>query len=211
MIQDAIRKLIEKKDLTESEAKSSMTEIMEGKATNAQIAAFLTALRMKGETVTEISEFARVMREKATKINAGINLVDTCGTGGDCSETFNISTAAAFVAAGAGVRIAKHGNRSVSSKSGSADVLENTKPAALFNRQVQPALCHQRQQAHGLERDRLSPRVWPGDHDDKGAFAKAHVDGHHGRRVEQWMAGLPQVDHRAGMRHTLSLAPPVRA
>ena len=124
MIKLAIRKLVEKKDLDEIEAKATMNIIMEGKATNAQIAAFLIALRMKNETVTEITEFAKVMRKKATKINAGSNLVDTCGTGGDCSGTFNISTAAAFVAAGAGVKIAKHGNRSVSSNSGSADVIE---------------------------------------------------------------------------------------
>jgi anthranilate phosphoribosyltransferase len=101
-----------------------MTEIMEGKATDAQIGAFLTALRIKGETVEEIAGAVRIMREKAFKINAPENVVDTCGTGGDMSGTFNISTTTAIVVAACGIPVAKHGNRSVSSQSGSADVLE---------------------------------------------------------------------------------------
>ena len=126
MIKEAIAKVVEKKDLTEDEMASVMREIMEAKATPAQIASIITALRMKGETVDEITGAARVMREKALKIKTKASvIVDTCGTGGDESFTFNISTAAAFVTAGAGLTVAKHGNRSVSSKSGSADVLKS--------------------------------------------------------------------------------------
>ncbi len=126
MIKEAIAKVIEKKDLTEDEMIATMREIMEGEATQAQIASFITALRMKGETVAEITGAAMVMREKALKVKTRASVVvDTCGTGGDESFTFNISTAAAFVAAGAGLTVAKHGNRSVSSKSGSADVLRS--------------------------------------------------------------------------------------
>jgi len=124
MIKQAISKLVDKTDLTEAEAQEVMHEIMEGKATPAQIAAYATALRMKGETVSEITGSARAMREKAIRIRVDDPLVvDTCGTGGDRMNTFNISTTAAFVVAGAGVTVAKHGNRSVSSQCGSADVL----------------------------------------------------------------------------------------
>ncbi|MDI6820191.1 MAG: anthranilate phosphoribosyltransferase [Candidatus Hodarchaeaceae archaeon] len=121
-----IGKLIDRKDLTDAEAEGAMKCIMSGEATPAQIGSFLTALRMKGETIAEITAFARVMREFAARINPNVNglLVDTCGTGGDKIKTFNISTAATFVAAGAGVVIAKHGNRSVTSRAGSADVVE---------------------------------------------------------------------------------------
>ncbi len=125
-IKEAISKVVKGADLTEEEMVSAMNAIMGGTASVAQIAAFITALRLKGETVAEITGAARVMREKATKVKvpAGIEkVVDTCGTGGDETGTFYISTAAAFVTAGAGVTVAKHGNRSVSSKSGSADVL----------------------------------------------------------------------------------------
>jgi anthranilate phosphoribosyltransferase len=125
LIKKAIGQIVEGRDLTERQAATVMTEIMEGKATPAQIASFLTALRIKGETVPEITGCARVMREKALglKIDSS-NLVDTCGTGGDQAQTFNISTTAAFVVAGAGLKVAKHGNRSVSSSCGSADLLE---------------------------------------------------------------------------------------
>jgi anthranilate phosphoribosyltransferase len=126
MIREGIQKLIEKTNLTFEESQEIMREVISGKATNAQIAAFLTTLRMKGETVEELIAFATVMRENCRRIHPHVQsrLVDTCGTGGDKTKTFNISTAAAFVVAGAGVAIAKHGNRSVTSKSGSADVLE---------------------------------------------------------------------------------------
>ena len=124
MIQEAILKLADKKDLIESEATKAMEDIMEGKATNAQVAAFLIGLKLKGENIDEITACARVMRDKSIKIEPDAKfLVDTCGTGGDNSGTFNISTAAAFVAAGAGADVAKHGNISISSKCGSADVL----------------------------------------------------------------------------------------
>jgi anthranilate phosphoribosyltransferase len=126
IMKEFISKVVEGKDLSEDEATQAMKLIMSGEATPAQIASFLTALRMKGETITEISAFARVMREFAAQINPRVDgrLVDTCGTGGDKVKTFNISTIAAFVVAGAGVAIAKHGNRSVTSKAGSADLLE---------------------------------------------------------------------------------------
>lgn len=125
MIKDAIKKVIEKKDLARDEAASVMDEIMKGEATPSQITCIITALRMKGETVDEITGFALKMREHAIKISPNVgNLVDTCGTGGDSSGTFNISTISAIVAAAAGAKIAKHGNRSASSKCGSADILE---------------------------------------------------------------------------------------
>lgn len=125
MIKESINKVVNGKDLTEKEAVETMNEIMSGEATPAQIASFITALRMKGETIEEITGCARVMREKATRIITSHPLVvDTCGTGGDEAHTFNISTIAAFVVAGAGVPVAKHGNRSVSSSCGSADVLK---------------------------------------------------------------------------------------
>lgn len=126
MIREAIAKLVEKKSLSQEEAFASMLEVMTGQASQAQIAAFLTALRMKGETVEEITAFAKAMRNLCRNIRPNVNgrLVDTCGTGGDKIKTFNVSTAAAFIVAGAGVPVAKHGNRSVTSKSGSADVLE---------------------------------------------------------------------------------------
>jgi anthranilate phosphoribosyltransferase len=126
MIKECIQKLVDGSNLSYTEAQGGIKEILSGEATNAQIAAFLVALRMKGETVEEVTALAEVMREECTRICPSITgrLIDTCGTGGDKLKTFNISTASAFVVAGAGVAIAKHGNRAVTSKSGSADVLE---------------------------------------------------------------------------------------
>jgi anthranilate phosphoribosyltransferase len=139
MLKEAIYKVISRQDLTEAEMVRAMEVIMGGEATEAQIGAFITALRMKGETVAEITAAAKVMRAKATRIPLGNNLVDldrdeinvdwetivdTCGTGGDATSTFNVSTTTAFVVAGAGMRVAKHGNRAVSSRCGSADVIE---------------------------------------------------------------------------------------
>ena len=124
MIQDAIQQLIAGQDLDRETATAVMDQIMSGEATDAQIGGFLVALRCKGETEDEVAGFTEVMRAKATRISGGRPpLLDTCGTGGDASGTFNISTTAAFVAAGAGCTVAKHGNRAISSRCGSADVL----------------------------------------------------------------------------------------
>ena len=136
VIVEAIRTLVERRDLTRLEAAAAMEALMSGAATSVQVAAFLTALRMKGETVDELIGLAEVMRLKAVRVRtrtdvgtalAGTDremLIDTAGTGGDASGTFNVSTATAFVVAGAGLKVAKHGNRSVSSLCGSADVVE---------------------------------------------------------------------------------------
>lgn len=124
MIQEALNEVLSKKDLSYEMACAVMAEIMDGTATNAQMGAFLAALRMKGETVTEITACAEVMREKGLKVEVPFDVMEIVGTGGDEVGTFNISTTSAFVVAAGGVPVAKHGNRSVSSKSGAADVLE---------------------------------------------------------------------------------------
>jgi anthranilate phosphoribosyltransferase len=135
-LQNFIRKITENASFSTEEMTAAMRTIMTGQATPAQIGGFLIGLRMRGETVTEISAAASVMRELSTRVAVSPeHLVDTCGTGGDSSGTFNISTASALVAAAAGARVAKHGNRSISSKSGSADVLE----AAGVNLNITPA------------------------------------------------------------------------
>ena len=124
-IQDAIAALInDRRDLSEDEAAEAMDDVFRGEATPALLSAFLVALRMKGETVDEIAGMARTMREHSLRVQVDGPLLDTCGTGGDGRGAFNVSTAAAFVAAGAGARVAKHGNRAMSSQCGSADVLE---------------------------------------------------------------------------------------
>ena len=127
---ETIQKLIEKKDLAKEETEQAMLEIMEGKLSDSEIAEFLVALKEKGESIDEITACAKIMREKSVKIKVDdknnentINCIDMCGTGGDKSNTFNISTAASFIVAGTGITVAKHGNKSVSSKCGSADVL----------------------------------------------------------------------------------------
>lgn len=124
MIDSQLERVVNGEDLELEEMEDAMQNIMEGRTTDSQLAGFLVGLRIKGETIAEITAAAKVMREKAISIDAGRGLVDTCGTGGDGAGTFNISTTTAFVVAGAGLKIAKHGNRSVSSQSGSADVLE---------------------------------------------------------------------------------------
>ena len=124
MIREAISSVVSGQSLSMEDAATVMEEIMEGEATPAQLGAFLTALSLKGETPEEIAGMAKVMREKALRVNVEGPLVDTCGTGGDGKNSFNISTAAAFVAAGAGLKVAKHGNRAASGSCGSADVLE---------------------------------------------------------------------------------------
>jgi anthranilate phosphoribosyltransferase len=124
MLQEAIKKIVRRENLAESEAYASMNEIMSGSASPAQIGAFLIGLRMKGETIEEITGCAKAMRSNAIQVKLNSNYaIDTCGTGGDGGKTFNISTAVAIIAASAGVKVAKHGNRAVSSRSGSADVL----------------------------------------------------------------------------------------
>jgi len=126
-MKEILEKLSHRENLTPQEMRTAMELIMEGKATPAQIGAFLMGLKSKGETVEEITEGVRVMQEKALRVcveNREEGIVDTCGTGGDGKNTFNISTATAFVVAGAGIKVAKHGNRGVSSSCGSADVLE---------------------------------------------------------------------------------------
>jgi anthranilate phosphoribosyltransferase len=125
-LREFLKGLSEFKNLTKEEMIQCLEDITEGRATDAQIGAFIMAMKMKGETVEELEGAASFFREKATKVYVEDpdSLVDTCGTGGDLSDTFNVSTITAFVLAGAGIRVAKHGNRSVSSKSGSADLLE---------------------------------------------------------------------------------------
>lgn len=137
MLQTYIARLVEGEDLSEQEARDALSAIMSGVATDAQIAGFLVALRIKGETVDEITGCAQAMREAATPIEVGdLDVVDTCGTGGTGKGTFNVSTATAIVAAGAGVPVAKHGNRAASGHWGSADVLE----ALGVNIEAEPAV-----------------------------------------------------------------------
>jgi len=156
-IRDALSRIIDGVDLTRDEIIGTMDQIMSGEATPAQIAGFITALRMKGETVEEVAGAAASMRRHATYIDAGARrVVDTCGTGGDGAHTFNISTTAALVAAGAGVCVAKHGNRAVSSKCGSADVLVELG----VNVDVEPYVMEQCLQENGIG-FLFAPRMHP--------------------------------------------------
>ncbi|MBX8638820.1 MAG: anthranilate phosphoribosyltransferase [Candidatus Thermoplasmatota archaeon] len=123
-MKEILRKLADGRNLTDSEARDAATEIMEGRATEAEMASFLTALRMKGETAEEIASIASVMREKCSRVRAPRGTIDLCGTGGAPVKTFNVSTISSFVVASAGIPVAKHGNRSFTSRSGSADLLE---------------------------------------------------------------------------------------
>ncbi|TVY11621.1 anthranilate phosphoribosyltransferase [Paenibacillus cremeus] len=140
-IQQAVKKVILQQHLTRAEARDVMSAIMEGEATPAQIGGLLTGLSIKGETIEEIAGFAETMRAKANRVHTErVNLLDTCGTGGDGADTFNISTTSAIVAAAGGIRVAKHGNKAMSSKSGSADVLEALGVNIRLN-QEQAAYC----------------------------------------------------------------------
>ena len=151
MIREAIAELVEGRDLSQEDAAQVMNEIMEGEATPAQIGAFVTALRIKGETVAEITGMAQTMRANSLKVHTdvpGESLVDTAGTGGDGQNTMNVSTAAAVVAAAAGAKVAKHGNRGASSVCGSADILE----ASGVKVDVGPGRC---EAVHRRDRHRL--------------------------------------------------------
>ncbi len=146
MLLPFLHTVAEGRDLTAADAHEAMLRILAGETSTAQIAAFLVALRMKGETAEELLGFARAMREKGERVEVEGPLLDTCGTGGDGSSTFNISTIAALVAAGAGARVAKHGNRSITSQCGSADILETLGIAAAMS----PARAAQSIREHGI-------------------------------------------------------------
>ncbi|HWQ94242.1 MAG TPA: anthranilate phosphoribosyltransferase [Gammaproteobacteria bacterium] len=215
-IQSAIRAVVERHDLSEDEMTTVMETIMSGAATPAQIGGFLIGLRMKGETIEEIAAAARVMRELCTKVETRVgHLVDTCGTGGDGAHTFNISTASALVAAAAGAKVAKHGNRSVSSKSGSADVLE----AAGVNLDLTPeqvAACIEKigvgflfaPRHHGAMKHAIAPRREMGVRTifnllgplTNPAGARNQVVGVWGK---EWVAPLAEVLARLGSHHVM--------
>ncbi len=215
-MQGAIRAVIEGKDLNAEEMTSVMRLIMTGEATQAQIGGFLIGLRMKGETVDEIAAAAGVMRELATPVNiTGDHLVDTCGTGGDASGAFNISTASAFVVAAAGGKVAKHGNRSISSKSGSADVLE----AAGVNLDLTPeqvAQCVEEvgvgfmfaPKHHGAMKHAIGPRKEMGVRTIFNVLGPLTNPAGAPNQVlgvfsDQWLEPLAQVLGRLGSRHVL--------
>jgi len=212
----ALQHLLDRKDLKPSDMRKLMRTIMSGGATPAQIGAFLVALRAKGETVEEVAAAAEVLREMATKVPVtGEHVIDTCGTGGDASNTFNISTTAAFVVAAAGGRVAKHGNRSVSGRSGSADVLE----AAGVNLDLTPdqvKACIERvgvgflfaQRHHGAMKYAIGPRKEIGIRTlfnllgplTNPAGAPNQLIGVY---AEHWVEPLAQVLKKLGSSHVL--------
>ncbi len=215
-MQAAIRAVTEGNNLSAEEMSSVMRLIMTGEATQAQIGGFLIGLRMKGETVDEIAAAAQVMRELATPVTvSGDHLVDTCGTGGDASGAFNISTASAFVVAAAGAQVAKHGNRSISSKSGSADVLE----AAGVNLDLtaeQVAQCVEQlgvgfmfaPKHHGAMKHAIGPRKEMGVRTIFNVLGPLTNPAGAPNQVlgvfsEQWLEPLAQVLGRLGSHHVL--------
>lgn len=215
-MQSAIQSVIDRRDLTAEEMRGVMRTIMSGGATPAQIGGFLVGLRCKGETVEEIAAAAEVMRELAVKVDVrGPNLVDTCGTGGDARGTFNISTTAAFVVAAAGGRVAKHGNRSVSSRCGSADVLE----AAGVNLELGPEQVAQcvgklgvgflfAPRHHSAMQHAIAPRKEMGVRtlfNLLGPLSNPAGAPHQliGVYAEDWIEPLARVLQRLGSRHVL--------
>ena len=212
----ALQHLLDKKDLSPSEMRKLMRTLMSGGASPAQIGAFLVALRAKGETVEEVAAAAEVLREMATKVPVkGKHVIDTCGTGGDASGTFNISTTAAFVVAAAGGRVAKHGNRSVSSSSGSADVLE----AAGVNLDITPdqvKACVEQvgvgflfaQRHHGAMKYAIGPRREIGVRtifNLLGPLTNPAGASHQlvGVYADHWVEPLAQVLQKLGSKHVL--------
>lgn len=215
-MQQAIRRVTERRDLTAEEMQAVMRHIMTGQATPAQIGGFLIGLRMKGETVDEIAAAAGVMRELATHVEVDATpLVDTCGTGGDGAATFNVSTASAFVVAAAGGHVAKHGNRSVSSSSGSADVLEaagvrlNLAPPQVARciREVGVGFMFAPQH-HGAMKHAIGPRKEMGVRTLFNLLGPLTNPAHAANQVlgvfsEQWLEPLAHVLARLGSRHVL--------
>lgn len=215
-MQQAIRRVTERRNLTAEEMQAVMRLIMSGQATPAQIGGFLIGLRMKGETVDEIAAAARVMRELATHVDVDVTpLVDTCGTGGDGAATFNVSTASAFVVAAAGGHVAKHGNRSVSSRSGSADVLEAA-GVRLDLAPAQVARCIREvgvgfmfaPQHHGAMKHAIGPRKEMGVRTLFNLLGPLTNPAHAPNQVlgvfsEQWLEALAHVLGQLGGRHVL--------
>ncbi len=215
-MQAAIRAVTERRDLGDEEMTAVMRQIMTGQATPAQIGGFLVGLRMKGETVDEIAAAARLMRELATRVEVDpTHLVDTCGTGGDGARTFNISTASAFVAAAAGARVAKHGNRSVSSSSGSADLLEAA-GVRLDLAPEQVARCIDEAgvgfmfapQHHGAMKHAIGPRREMGVRTLFNLLGPLTNPAHAPNQVigvfsEEWLEPVARVLGKLGSRHVL--------